>query len=379
MTISAAFSPSRLPRRLAAMIAVLASVCAHAQQDAGQAIASPAPAQRAKATMAVVDFSTCAKPDYPLASLRAGQVGAVVLAFLIGSDGTVKDAKLVTSSGFPLLDMAAQDGVRRCRFKPSRVDGKAVEAWMKMQYVWSLGGLDPAQNAAGLAAARTGAERGAPASQHHLGLIYMEGTGVARNPAEALAWWRKSAQQGYVPAYLSLGQASQTGDGAEPDPAQALIWFRKAAEHGLPEAQHMVGYMLMGDAGVAADKEAARESFRKAAARGWAPAQARYGIMLLEDKVPDSMEQGLALLRKAVAQGDNAGRFSLARCYETAHGVPLDLAKAAALYETAAFGGNKPAQQAIAMMYERGEGVVADAVKADQWRKAAEIPIPRPR
>ncbi|MDQ1812454.1 TonB family protein [Massilia sp. CCM 9210] len=347
MTIPAAFPPLRLSRRLAALITVLATVCAHAhaQQDGGQDVASPAPAppaQSAKPTQAVADFNTCAKPVYPRASLRAEQVGTVMLAFLIGSDGAVKDAKVVKSSGFPLLDMAAQDGVRRCKFKPSRVDGQAVEAWMKMQYVWSLGGPDPAHAAAALAAARAGAERGEPASQHRLGSIYMDGAGIARNRAEAAAWWRKAAEQGYVPAYLSLGMASQTGYGAEPDPAQAMTWFRKAADHGMPAAQHMLGFMLVGGAGVPGDKEAAREMFRKAAAQGWAPSQAYYGMMLLEDKVPDSLEQGLALLRKAAAQGDNTGQFFLARCHETGHGVPLDLAKAAALYETAAFGGNTP-------------------------------------
>jgi protein TonB len=87
---------------------------------------------------AVVDFSTCAKPEYPRNSQRNEEQGTVMLAFLIGVDGGVKDAKVEKTSGFRELDKAALRGLSQCKFKPAQVDGKPTETWSSVQYVWRL-------------------------------------------------------------------------------------------------------------------------------------------------------------------------------------------------------------------------------------------------
>ncbi|UMR30551.1 energy transducer TonB [Massilia sp. MB5] len=87
---------------------------------------------------AVVDASACAKPEYPPKALRNGDTGTVMLAFLIGVDGKVKEARIEKSSGSRELDRAAQAGLGLCRFKPGTVDGVAQESWTRMQYVWNL-------------------------------------------------------------------------------------------------------------------------------------------------------------------------------------------------------------------------------------------------
>jgi protein TonB len=87
---------------------------------------------------AVVDFGTCAKPEYPRNSQRNEEQGTVTLAFLIGLDGGVKDAKIEKSSGFRELDKAALRGLSQCKFKPAQVDGKPTETWSNVQYVWRL-------------------------------------------------------------------------------------------------------------------------------------------------------------------------------------------------------------------------------------------------
>ncbi|WP_252717157.1 energy transducer TonB [Herbaspirillum sp. B65] len=89
-------------------------------------------------TAAVVDPSKCGKPPYPSASQRNEEEGVVTLAFLIGVDGTVLDAKVQKSSGYPELDKAARDGLSLCKFKPATVDGAPEQSWTKMQYVWKL-------------------------------------------------------------------------------------------------------------------------------------------------------------------------------------------------------------------------------------------------
>ena len=87
---------------------------------------------------ASADFNTCAKPEWPKASLRNEETGTVTLSFLIGEDGRVADSKILKSSGFRDLDKAAVTGISKCRFKPGMNDGKPEKAWMSMQYVWTL-------------------------------------------------------------------------------------------------------------------------------------------------------------------------------------------------------------------------------------------------
>lgn len=103
-----------------------------------QAPAAPASPAKSVHVAASADFSTCAKPDWPKASLRNEETGTVTLSFLIGVDGRVADSKIMKSSGFRDLDKAALNGIGKCRFKPGMTDGKPEQAWMQMQYVWTL-------------------------------------------------------------------------------------------------------------------------------------------------------------------------------------------------------------------------------------------------
>ncbi|MCS0591132.1 energy transducer TonB [Massilia norwichensis] len=82
--------------------------------------------------------NTCARPAYPVEALRNEWTGTTTIAFLIGPDGLVKDARLVKSSGHAVLDDAARNALSRCQFKPAMLDGKPVTAWQPVQYVWSL-------------------------------------------------------------------------------------------------------------------------------------------------------------------------------------------------------------------------------------------------
>ena len=113
----------------------LALACAsiHTRADA----ADPAPAP-GKLVPAVVDFGTCARPVWPVGAIAANKTGTVTLSFLIGADGKLKGSRIVKSSGHDELDEAARTGIEKCTFKPPTRDGNPIEAWMMMQYVWTL-------------------------------------------------------------------------------------------------------------------------------------------------------------------------------------------------------------------------------------------------
>jgi D-alanyl-D-alanine endopeptidase (penicillin-binding protein 7) len=101
--------------------------------------AQPAQATAQKVDQhALVEFNSCAKPNYPDADLKARHQGTVDLSFLIGADGKVKENKVAKSSGHPGLDEAARGALAKCSFKPALAEGKPAQAWTKVSYVWQL-------------------------------------------------------------------------------------------------------------------------------------------------------------------------------------------------------------------------------------------------
>jgi TonB family protein len=85
-----------------------------------------------------IDFASCANPVYPKADLQAGHQGTVTLGFLVDENGRVKDSKVTKSSGFMRLDMTAQTALGKCSFHPALENGKPVQKWAQVKYVWTL-------------------------------------------------------------------------------------------------------------------------------------------------------------------------------------------------------------------------------------------------
>lgn len=117
----------------AAVTLLLGACASQAPQQSPQA--SSTPAQRIAAS---ANAYTCERPAYPADALAQKATGTVTIQFLISPDGYVVESKLVRSSGHPSLDQAAMSGLARCRFKPNMRDGRPVQAWTAVQYVWSM-------------------------------------------------------------------------------------------------------------------------------------------------------------------------------------------------------------------------------------------------
>jgi len=71
-------------------------------------------------------------PEYPQAARRAGQQGTVIVLASCSATGVVEDVALAQSSGFPLLDEAALEAVRRWTFAPATLDGVAVASFVRV-------------------------------------------------------------------------------------------------------------------------------------------------------------------------------------------------------------------------------------------------------
>jgi protein TonB len=80
----------------------------------------------------------CELPRYPAKSLEKEEEGLVVFRFLVGLDGSVKQAVLVQSSGFERLDQAAKESFEKCKFTPGKIDGEPKETWVSQPFRWKI-------------------------------------------------------------------------------------------------------------------------------------------------------------------------------------------------------------------------------------------------
>jgi protein TonB len=82
-------------------------------------------------------------PEYPRTARRKRQEGTVTLLADVRADGTVASCRIETSSGFPLLDAAAQAVLPSWRFKPRVVAGNAQPFVARVPFRFTLGGGAP--------------------------------------------------------------------------------------------------------------------------------------------------------------------------------------------------------------------------------------------
>ncbi len=76
------------------------------------------------------------RPDYPKSAQKKGIQGVVMVQVLVGKDGRVVNARIVSS--IPELDDYALGAVRQWRFKPARSKGQPVAVWVAVPVQFSL-------------------------------------------------------------------------------------------------------------------------------------------------------------------------------------------------------------------------------------------------
>lgn len=88
--------------------------------------AAPAAPARPRSSPAVPIPGYRITPQYPVAALRAGESGSVVLRVAVGVAGMPGEIDFVRRSGSRELDNAARDAVRQWRFEPALRKGEPV-------------------------------------------------------------------------------------------------------------------------------------------------------------------------------------------------------------------------------------------------------------
>lgn len=294
------------------------------------------------------NLKTCAKPAWPAESLQNGEEGTVTLSYLIGMDGRVLESRVEKSSGHPLLDLAAQDGLAKCLFASPETIGRYQPTWTKMMYVWTLeGGETPSEELARIEKTRALAATGDPQAIYRMSWYQFKGApGVAKDISEWLRLLRQSAGLGYAPAQTELAIILATGQHVETDIGQAIDWAKKAAAQGDAGAQVNLAMILLNAPDALHDDELMFETLEKAIAQDEPRAKGLLGTLLIHMDEGDK-QRGVQLLVDAAAAQNRIAQHDLGQIYEAGELLPKDLAKARALYERSAAGGFAPAKDAL--------------------------------
>lgn len=116
----------------------------HHQTAATASLAAPVRADAAPAAPAYVPPSSQAaylnnpKPVYPHAARRRGMQGTVLLSVQVDAEGRTLGVTLKQSSGYALLDRAAQEAVSTWRFVPASRGGRPVAATVEVPIRFAL-------------------------------------------------------------------------------------------------------------------------------------------------------------------------------------------------------------------------------------------------
>ncbi|MFC1458192.1 tetratricopeptide repeat protein [Microvirga arabica] len=114
------------------------------------------------------------------------------------------------------------------------------------------------------------AEAEIPDAQHALGVLYLKGRGVERNPTEAARLFERAARNGSSVGEVEYAILLFNGDGVPASESQAARHFRRAAAKGNAIAQNRLARLLVAGRGVPANKVDAAAWHILAAAQGLA-------------------------------------------------------------------------------------------------------------
>jgi hypothetical protein len=108
---------------------------------------------------------------------------------------------------------------------------------------------------------------------HNLGVLFLTGRGVPKDPAQGYHWIRKAAENGDPGSAYVTGLLLIKGEGVQKDSKEGVEWLRKAADADYPDALARLGQdTYFGDDGITKDPKAALPLIQSAAEKGnpWA-------------------------------------------------------------------------------------------------------------
>ncbi|TGQ78607.1 sel1 repeat family protein [Mesorhizobium sp. M8A.F.Ca.ET.207.01.1.1] len=96
---------------------------------------------------------------------------------------------------------------------------------------------------------------------------------VPKSGSDAVLWLTKAAEQGNVDAQINLGVAYLTGEIVDKNPKLAFYWYEKAAQLNDSKAQFNVALMYLKGVGVEQNDDLAIQWLKRSAAQGYRGAE----------------------------------------------------------------------------------------------------------
>lgn len=218
------------------------------------------------------------------------------------------------------------------------------------------------------------AKKANPAAQYSLGLLYDQGKGVNRDPAQALNYIRLASEQGLPAAQFYLGIKYSAGLDVKKNTRKARQLLLKAAQNDHLQAQfQLAGFYARGEGGPE-DQQQATYWFSKAAESGYGPAQHSLAARFLTGKgVALDLDKGIFWLKKAAEQYDTDALRDLGFMYFKGMGVNKDYQHARDLLLLPAEEGSGLALFLLGQIYAQGGyGINKDVRQAKKSYQQAE-------
>lgn len=130
----------RLPGRLIVLVSLFGAL---AQAEA-QRPAPPLPLCGVNGvSMPVMQTKMSLEDSYPPLSVALGEEGPTVVDFTVNRNGTVSDALVIESSGFPRLDDASMSAMKQMLYSQPKRGDAPVDCVAHLKIVWKLNGPPP--------------------------------------------------------------------------------------------------------------------------------------------------------------------------------------------------------------------------------------------
>jgi len=210
-----------------------------------------------------------------------------------------------------------------------------------------------------------------PRALFSLGRLRMQGVGLEKDEALAVAYYLEAAEAGHLSAQFNLGLAYFKGSGVEKDIDKAMKWWGKAADAGHSAAQYNMGALLWEGRVVEQDQATAMKWFRTAMHNN--NEQASTFLQSLFEPMYSELRENFKFYRddttvRDISLIEELGLFKLGQQAYSQGAYDQALKYWTPLAED----GHFDSQYFIAQLYEKGEGVKASFETAlSMYEKAA--------
>lgn len=168
------------------------------------------------------------------------------------------------------------------------------------------------------------AAAGQPEAQYRLGAGYFAGGEIRA----ALEWLTRAADRDVPDAQNMLGVIYVNGIGVACQPSKASELFAAAARHGLKESHFNLSGLLLSGWMAQADESAALNHLLQAAELGHRPAWRVLGFLYALEATTASQERATCCFARAAVQGDAHAEYMLGLRYLQGLGVAADVDEA---------------------------------------------------